>query len=101
MLKMAKKYNTNLAAIHLSPALRVKLPTWYHPGGAPHPLMSVAAKCLLTCHSVKTIADLIKLACKIRSNNAAASHVPSQVCTCLDCVQDRLRGCKNPHACTT
>ncbi|KAH9047828.1 hypothetical protein EDB87DRAFT_1540322, partial [Lactarius vividus] len=55
MLKTAKKYNTNLVAIHLSPALRAKLPAWYHPGGAPRPLTSIAAKCLLTCHSVKTI----------------------------------------------
>ncbi|KAH9048607.1 hypothetical protein EDB83DRAFT_2202141, partial [Lactarius deliciosus] len=99
MLKTAKKYKTNLAAIRLSPALRAKLPAWYHPGGAPRPITNVAAKCLLKCHSVKTIADLIKLARKIRNNNAA--HVPSQVCICMDCVRDRIAGCKNPHACAT
>ena len=30
MMKMARKYNTNLAAICLTPNLRAKLPAWYH-----------------------------------------------------------------------
>lgn len=31
MLKVAKKYNTNLAAIRLSPGVQATLPAWYHP----------------------------------------------------------------------
>ena len=26
-------------------------------------------------------------------------HIPSPVCICMECVRDRLKGCKNPQAC--
>ncbi|KAH9180214.1 hypothetical protein EDB89DRAFT_1840145 [Lactarius sanguifluus] len=99
MLKTAKKYKTNLAALRLSPALRAMLPAWYHPGAAPCPITNVASRCLLRCHEVKTVADLIKLARKIRHQNRTANHIPSLECVCVDCARDRLRGCRNPHAC--
>lgn len=60
MIKVAKKYKTNLAAIRLSPAIRAKLPAWYHPGAAPRPITNVSSRCLLRCHAVRTVADLIK-----------------------------------------
>ncbi|KAH9015245.1 hypothetical protein EDB83DRAFT_2211757, partial [Lactarius deliciosus] len=97
MLKTAKKYKTNLAAIRISPALWAKLPAWYHPGAAPCPMTNVASR----CHAIKTVADLIKLAGKIRQRNRTTDHVPSQLCVCADCARDRLLGCRNPHACAT
>jgi len=85
ILKAGKKYKTNLAAIRLSPALQAKLPAWYHPGTAPQALTNVATKCLLKNHSVKTIADLIKLTHKIRTHSLNTEHVPSQECICIEC----------------
>jgi hypothetical protein len=99
MLDVAKTYNTNLAAIRLSPRVRVTLPAWYHPGAAPRPLTNVKAKCLLKNHTVKSVADLIKIAKKLRICTQNIMHSPSQACICIGCVQDRQEGCKNPHAC--
>src|SRR6266404_2420809 len=62
MLCVAKKYNTNLAAIRLSPQVQMKLPAWYHPVADPLPLTTGAARCLLRRHHVKTVEDLVKLA---------------------------------------
>jgi hypothetical protein len=99
MLDVAKTYNTNLAAIRLSPRVRVTLPAWYHPGAAPRPLTNVKAKCLLKNHTVKSVADLIKIAKKLRICTQNIMHSPSQACICIGCVRDRQEGCKNPHAC--
>ena len=66
MLRVAKKFRTNLAAIRLSPKVRAALLAWYHPGAAPQPLTTVNAKCMLKNHKAKTVADLIKMSNKIR-----------------------------------
>ena len=99
MLKVAKKYNTNLAAIRLSPGVRATLPAWYHPYDNPRPMTNVHARCMLNKHATKTVADLIKLANKARGQLVNGMHVPNQTCICRECVQDRRGGCKNPHAC--
>lgn len=62
MLKVVKRYNTNLAAIRLSPHVCATLPAWHHPYTEPHPMMNVNVHCLLNKHATKTVADLIKLA---------------------------------------
>ncbi|KAH9049818.1 hypothetical protein EDB83DRAFT_2226819 [Lactarius deliciosus] len=100
MLKIAKKYNTNLAAIRLSATIKSMLAAWYHPGAPPRPLTSVASKCLLNKHKITTIAELIKSANKILERNRSQDHIPSPACICRECVRDRLDGCRNPHACT-
>ena len=46
MIKTAKKYNTNLAAIRLTQDLKEQLPAWYHLAAIPKPITSVAAKCV-------------------------------------------------------
>ena len=99
MLRVAKKYNTNLAAIRLSPGVCATLPAWYHPGAAPHAITNVNALCILNKHGAKTVADLIKLANKINDRTRRSTHTPSQACVCIECVHDRRGGCKNPHAC--
>ena len=50
MIKVAGKYNTDLAALRLTPHLWEMLPAWYHLSANPHPITSVAAKCLLNIH---------------------------------------------------
>ncbi|KAH9071068.1 hypothetical protein EDB83DRAFT_2177127, partial [Lactarius deliciosus] len=99
MLKIAKKYNTNLAAIRLSATIKSMLATWYHPGAPPRPLTNVTSKCLLNKHKITTIAELIKSAHKILERNGNQDHIPSQMCICRECVRDRLEGCRNPQAC--
>ena len=68
MLKVAKAYGTNLAAIRLSPSVRSALPAWYHPRAAPCLLTNVNAKCMLKNHGAKTVTDLIKMSNKIRQH---------------------------------
>ena len=99
MLKVAKRYNTNLAAIRLSPGVRATLPAWYHPYTNPRPMTNVNARCLLNKHVTKTVADLIRLANKARGQPGTEAHVPNLTCLCIECVHDRWGGCKNPHAC--
>lgn len=64
MLKVAKRYNTNLAAIRLSPGIQATLPAWYHPYTTPCPMTNVNVRCLLNKHVMRTVKDLIKLANK-------------------------------------
>ena len=99
MLKVARTYKTNLAAIRLSPGVRATLPAWYHPSAEPRPITNVNAKCLLENHKVRTVADLVKLANKSLPQPRNESHSPALTCTCMGCVQDRLKGCRTPHLC--
>ena len=99
MLKVAKAYGTNLAAICLSPSVRSALPAWYHPGAAPRPLTNVNAKCMLKNHGAKTVTDLIKMSNKIRQCRQDETHVASPIYICMECVQDRRNGCRNLQAC--
>jgi len=47
MLKMAKKYNTKLTAIKITPYILAQLPAWYHVATENRPLNNSKAKCLL------------------------------------------------------
>ena len=99
MLSVAKKYKTNLAAIRISPRVKASLPAWYHPGAPTRPLTNVKAKCLLKNHVAKSVEDMIKIARKLRERQRDRTHSPAQACICIECVRDRQKGCKNPHAC--
>ncbi|KAN0137570.1 hypothetical protein V8E53_004621, partial [Lactarius tabidus] len=99
MIKVAKKYDTNLAAIHLSPEVRMKLPAWYHPCTEPHPMTNTTSRCLLRRHKVSMVADLVKTAKKIHTQQQREEHTPQPNCTCCNCAQDRSDGCQNPHSC--
>ena len=99
MLHVAKKYGTNLAAIRLSPEIRMKLPAWYHPFAEPHPMTNTTSRCLLRKHRITTVADLVKLTTKLRNQQPNDVHTPLPNCACQDCTADRAGGCLNPHAC--
>ena len=99
MLKVARTYKTNLAAICLSPGVRATLPTWYHPYAETRPITNVNTKCLLENHKVKTVADLVKLANNNLARTQNDAHLPALTCTCMGCVHDRLKGCRTPHLC--
>ena len=99
MLKVARTYKTNLAAIRLSPGVRSTLPAWYHPYTEPHSIASINAKCLLNNHNVKSVADLVKIANGNAARTRNEAHTPELTCVCMGCVRDRLKGCKTPHMC--
>ena len=99
MLKTARKYNVNLAAIRLSPQLRAQLPAWYHPLAKPRPMTSSQAKCLLQQHNVTTVADLITISERICTPSQVLPHQPLPTCPCNNCTRDRTEGCLNPHLC--
>lgn len=101
MIKVAKKYDTNLAAIRLSPEIRMKLPAWYHPFAEPHPMTTATVRCLLHRHRVSTVAGLVKQAKKILALNQNSEHSPTPNCPCPPCTTERDNGCRNPNACAT
>ena len=99
MLRTARKYKTNLAAIRLSPGVKASLPAWYHPYTEARPMTNIQAKCLLNNHAIKTVADLIKSANKSSEQAQDNVHITDLACICMKCVHDRRKGCRNPHAC--
>jgi hypothetical protein len=99
MIKTAKKYNTNLAAIRLAPELRAKLPAWYHLASEPRPITNVTSKCLLNQHNIQTVADLLRVSARLREPENFPEHQQNLLCVCQECVRDRLRGCRHPHTC--
>ena len=98
MINTAKKYNTNLAALRIAPNINAQLPAWYHVRAAPRPLSNIPSKCLLKKHDISTVADLIRTSKKVQPDQNGP-HTPNLTCTCIDCVRDRLKGCRNPHEC--
>jgi ribonuclease HI len=103
MLKVARKYNINLEALRLTTQLRAQLPAWYHIAAPPRPLTGITAKCLLGTHQNTTVAHLLKTSMRIRNpnENPQSPHSPRMFCYCQDCSSDRMKGCRNPHACAT
>ena len=99
MLKTARKYNVNLAAIRISPQLRTQLPAWYHPLAKHRPMTSIPARCLLRRHKVTTVADLLNTSERIRTPNLLLPHQPLPTCPCNDCMRDSTKGCLFPHQC--
>jgi len=66
MLKTARKYKVNFAAIKMTPHLLAQLPAWYHLSTEQKPINNTKAKCLLQKHDVVTVADLIKTSARHR-----------------------------------
>jgi ribonuclease HI len=100
MLRVARKYNVNLAAIRLAPRLQAMIPAWYHPYADNLPITTRPARCLLRSHTVSTVADLIRTSARLHDHRLIP-HIPDPQCPCNDCVHDRQDGCQNPHACAT
>ena len=103
MVDIGRKHNTNLAAIRLTPHLRSLLPAWYHISADPHPITNVASICLLNNHAITKVADLIQMSNQLHDPPPPQNltHLYSLQCICQHCVRDRLKECKNPHACAT
>jgi ribonuclease HI len=99
MLKVAKKYDTNLAAIRMTEELRAQLPAWYHPAADPCPINNRRAKCLIDKHKALTVADLLSISTRQRNINGQGDHRNDPLCPCIPCSNDRLEGCTNPAAC--
>ena len=96
MLKTAKNYNMNLAALRIAPDINAQLPTWYHVKSKPRPLTSIPTRCLLKNHKIRTVADLIRMSARAQLGHNG-SHIPNLTCTCIDCIRDHLVNCWNPH----
>ena len=99
MMKVARKYNTDLAAVRLSANLQALLPAWYHLAADPRPMTSITAKCLLNHHRVSKVADLVQVSARVQNPERHPMHQPNLLCICRGCVRDRIDGCRHPHAC--
>jgi ribonuclease HI len=101
MLKMARKYKVNLAAIKMTPHLSAQLPAWYHLSAVQRPITSAMAKCLLQKHDVAKVTDLLKTSARLRHPAQHPTHRRNRNYTCLECASNRDLGCSNPHKCAT
>ncbi|KAI0699831.1 ribonuclease H-like domain-containing protein [Cytidiella melzeri] len=101
MVKVADKYNTNLAAIKVSSRLKNNLPIWHHIG-AKEPLRrlihSASGQCLLNTHGVFTVGNLLGVLKRTRPDSP--HHTGRPACSCQMCTLDRERlGCTHPSKC--
>ena len=99
MLKVAKTHNTNLAAVKLSIRLRKELPAWYHLNEKLSALNSDTIRCLIEKHEVTAVTDLVNTSARIRNQHHMNLHRPFSFCLCRDCLDDREKGCADPHKC--
>jgi hypothetical protein len=100
MMKTARKFSTNLAAIQMTPQLSAQLPAWYHLSTEPRALNTNAAKCLIEKHHTCSVAELIKSSMRLRTPNPDDPHRNSAYCQCSPCQADRSHNCLDPNACT-
>ena len=99
MIKIAKKYDTNLAAIRITPQISAQLPAWYHLSAEPRAINTNAARCLIEKHRIGTVAELIKTSARLRTPNQEDPHRESAYCQCRPCQSDRNLNCLDPNAC--
>ena len=45
------------------------------------------------------VMDLLQVSARIHNPRPNQDHCPIQNCTCIECIEDRLRECRNPHGC--
>ncbi|KAG1797201.1 hypothetical protein EV424DRAFT_1299833, partial [Suillus variegatus] len=96
MLKTAKKHHVSFAPLKISENLKDQLPAWLHMGAPPRTYHKTKNNCLRQTHQVTSVKHLRNTAERITNQ---ISHQPQATCTCTDCINDRLAGCKNPHQC--
>jgi hypothetical protein len=85
MLKTAKKYGTNLAAIRISPHLKKQLPAFYHLLAAHRTTNNRQSKCLLDKHNVNMVADLLQTSARLDQAQQENTHRNSPFCKCAPC----------------
>lgn len=101
MLQMAKEYNTNLAAIKMSPTFLHQLPAWYHLLAEHCHLNRNSSKCPLRKHNVTKVTHLVRALACIRNPQQNPEHEPEPECACQECTEDWTNGCENPYECAT
>ena len=99
MLRATQDHNANFATIKISSELKQKLPAWFQEGANHWPINNGAAKCLLRKHKAKTIADLMRMAARLRNN--IGNHCCMNYCNCPACEEDHEKDCTHPHDCTS
>ena len=101
MFRVAKKHNTNLEAIKISPHILAQLPAWYHITAEQRTLNRTTARCLMQNHQVTKVADLVKISARIRHPLQYPTHQQNQECPCHNCSEDRTKGCEHPQDCAS
>jgi hypothetical protein len=101
MLKAAKTHNINFMTIRLSQELKNELLAWFQIGADHWAINNKSAKCLLHKHQAKTIADLMKVAARLRNNTAPQAHRPINYYNCPLCGADQRKNCTHPYDCAT
>ncbi len=97
MLETAKAYNTNFASIQLTQEIKQKLLAWYQLGAKRRPMHNQLARCLLSKHNIKMLADLMKASGRLRHPIRNPGHHPTNYCNCQPCREDRDKNCTHPH----
>ena len=99
MIKAAKKHKAAFAPINLSRKLKEKLPTWRHLGMESTTPRNRQTKCLAINHRSTKIKDLLQITERLLETYNRGPHRPDYTCQCVDCVNDKNKGCKNPQHC--
>ncbi|KAG1808546.1 hypothetical protein EV424DRAFT_1274504, partial [Suillus variegatus] len=96
LLKIARRYNVSFTPIKLSVNLKKQMLAWFHLGAPPKTYHKSKDKCLQINHRIESVKDLKEITNKLTSTNI---HQTAASCTCTECVENRLAGCKNPDKC--
>lgn len=96
MLSSAHKHNVSFAPLKLSHQLKNQMPAWLHLGAPPKTYHKLRNECLQTTHKVKSVKNLKEAAERLTHRE---THHTTAACLCNECLEDRLKGCKNPDMC--
>ena len=99
MLRAAKIYNVNFAAIKIDTRLKSKLPAWLNLAYKTRAINNNTTRCLINKHDTKTIAHLLQTSAHLRTPRINDPHRPSNFCRCRDYDEDRDKQCWTPHDC--
>lgn len=101
MVKAAAKYGVRVEVANPDEGLKLAMPSWYHIGSTVDRVVmnTPGLQCLRENHNVKTIADCMDIAARLR-RQGSSYHMKAPRCTCFDCKRDKeLTGCMNPNRC--
>lgn len=107
MLIVGKKFNVRMDTLKLPPALKRKLPIWYHIGAEQDlqtATMKPASQCLRKNHGVRTVEDVLAVTKRLvevfpDGTGGLRRHLRRKNCACHPCKSDRSKGCSNPDKC--
>ena len=99
LIKTAKAADLIFTPLKLSKHLKLQLLAWFHMGAPPRTYHKSKDECLKRVHGISKVKNLMKLCKHLHQENS--EHVPWHNCKCISCVEDRLKGCKDPHKCAS